>query len=136
MITTAEKDKAIEIARNFPYLPHGDRLVILPDPTERTLPSGLIIPDSVEERPQSGRVIALGEDIGNTQALLRHVVEMRKIIDPSFDEFLEPDYRVKADIGDTVLFGKFAGTEIEVEKAKYLVIRFADVWATVKDETA
>lgn len=129
-----EQKSAIEIAKKFPYLPHGDRLVIIPDPTERKLPSGLIIPDTVEERPQSGRVIALGEEVSQLQATLLHVIELRKIIDPTYDELDEPDHRIKAQIGDTVLFGKYAGTEIEVEKVKYLIIRFADVWATVKDE--
>lgn len=121
--------KLIEI---FPWRPHQDRVVVLPDPSDYVLPSGIIIPDTATEKPQSGVVIALGSEISTTEALLAHIVAIRMHIDSSYVPNTKDYYITESVPGDRVLFGKYAGLEITVQDVKYLVMRFADVIATVK----
>lgn len=86
--------------------PLADRVLILPTPAEEVTAAGIIIPDSAKEKPLKGTVIAVG---GGTK---------------------EEEMVVKKD--DEVLFGKYAGTEVEVEGTKYLIMRQSDVLAVLE----
>ena len=83
--------------------PLSDRVLIEPTAAEEVTASGIIIPDSAKEKPLRGTVLAVGEGTKD-----------------------EP-MNLKA--GDKVLFGKYAGTEIEFEGTKYLLMRQSDVLA-------
>lgn len=85
--------------------PLADRVLILPAPAEEVTVAGIIIPDSAKEKPLKGRVIATGCGTKDEEMVL------------------------KAD--DTVIFGKYAGTEIEFEGEKYLIMRQSDVLAVI-----
>ncbi len=86
--------------------PLADRVLILPTPAEEVTAAGIIIPDSAKEKPLKGTVIAVG---GGTK---------------------DEEMVVKKD--DEVLFGKYAGTEVEVEGTKYLIMRQSDVLAVLE----
>ena len=81
--------------------PLADRVLIQPTPAEETTLSGIIIPDSAKEKPLKGTVIAAGEGTKDEKMILKE--------------------------GDIVLYGKYAGTEIELEGEKYLIMRQSDV---------
>jgi chaperonin GroES len=83
--------------------PLADRVLIQPIPAEEVTVSGIIIPDSAKEKPLKGTVLAVGPG--------------------TKDEAME----LKA--GDVVLYGKYAGTEVEVDKEKVLIMRQSDVLA-------
>src|SRR5690625_5432002 len=78
--------------------PLGDRVVVKPEAAEEKTSSGLYIPDTAKEKPQRGTVVAVGPGR----------VENGTKIDMSVSE------------GDTVLYGKYAGTEITIENEDYL----------------
>lgn len=83
--------------------PLSDRVLIQPAPAEEVTVSGIIIPDSAKEKPLKGTVVAAGPG--------------------TKDE----DMQLKA--GDTVLYGKYAGTEVEIDGEKMLIMRQSDVLA-------
>ncbi len=83
--------------------PLADRVLIKPAPAEETTLSGIIIPDSAKEKPLKGSVLAAGEGTKDEKMILKE--------------------------GYTVLYGKYAGTEIELEGEKYLIMRQSDVLA-------
>ena len=86
--------------------PLQDRIVIkVIEDTEQTS-GGIFIPDSAKEKPLRGEVIAVGEGTKDEKMLLSE--------------------------GDTVLYGKYAGTELEYEGEKYLIMRQSDVLAILK----
>ena len=91
--------------------PLGDRVVIEPeDDVEQTTPAGLVIPDTAKEKPQIGKVVAVGPG--------------------ALDDDGE---RLPMDVkdGDRVLYSKFAGTEVKVDGAEYLVLSSRDLLAIV-----
>jgi chaperonin GroES len=92
--------------------PLGDRLVIKPIEQEETTASGLVLPETAKEKPQQGMVIATGpgkrDDDGKR-------VEMDVAVD------------------DTVLYAKYAGTEIKIEGDKLLILKESDVLAILED---
>ena len=83
--------------------PLADRVLIKPAPAEEKTVGGIIIPDSAKEKPLKGEIVAVGN---GTKA-----EEM--VVKP----------------GDTVLYGKYAGTELELDGEKYLIMRQSDVLA-------
>lgn len=85
--------------------PLADRVLIQPTPAEETTLSGIIIPDSAKEKPLKGKVLAVGHGTKDEEMVLKE--------------------------GDTVLYGKYAGQEIEVEGVKYLMMRQSDVLAII-----
>ncbi|PKP14459.1 MAG: co-chaperone GroES [Bacteroidetes bacterium HGW-Bacteroidetes-3] len=85
--------------------PLSDRVLVKPLPAEKTTASGLIIPDSAKEKQQKGTVIAIGNGL--------------------------KDEPMTVKIGDTVLFGKYAGTELVVDGTEYLIMRESDILAIV-----
>jgi chaperonin GroES len=88
--------------------PLHDRVIIKPAPAEETTKGGLIIPDTVKEKPQRGEIIAIGEG---------KVSEDGKV------------HPLAVKIGDNVLYGKYAGTEISVDGTDYLIMRESDIFA-------
>ncbi len=86
--------------------PLGDRILVQRVEEESTSAGGIIIPDSAKEKPQEGKVIAVGTgrvtDVGKTQPL-----DVKK--------------------GDKVLFGKYSGTEVNLDGTEHLIIREDDV---------
>jgi len=89
--------------------PLGDRVVVQAL-TQETSKSGIIIPDTAKEKPQQGKVVAVGPGR----------------LSESGDR-LEPEVKK----GDTVLFGKYSGTEIEVESDNLLILRESDILAVL-----
>jgi chaperonin GroES len=90
--------------------PLADRVLVRPAAAEEKTASGIIIPDSAKEKPQKGEIIAIGE--GKT-------AENGTLVKP----------QVK--VGDNVLYGKYAGTEITVEGKDYLIMRESDIFAVL-----
>jgi len=91
--------------------PLHDRVIIKPASPEETTKGGIIIPDTAKEKPMQGEVIAIGTG---------KVAEDGKVTPLS----------VK--IGDKVLYGKYAGTEITVDGDELLIMREGDIFAVVK----
>ncbi len=85
--------------------PLADRVVVKAAKAEEKTASGIIIPDSAKEKPQKGEIIAAGPG--------------------TKDEVME----VK--VGDTVLYGKYAGTELNIDGEDYLIMRQSDILAIV-----
>lgn len=85
--------------------PLADRVLVEPAPAEEKTASGIIIPDSAKEKPQRGRVIAVGGG--------------------------KKDEPMTVKEGDTVLYGKYSGTEISIEGTDYLIMRESDIFAIV-----
>ena len=90
--------------------PLGDRIVVRPLEAKEKTKAGLVLPDTAKEKPQEGKIIAVGTgrllDDGAIKAL-----EVRN--------------------GDRVLYGKYAGTEVSIEGEDYLILREEDVLAVV-----
>ena len=91
--------------------PLGDRILIKPLKAEEKTKGGIILPDTAKEKPQEGKVIAVGK--GKT-------LESGKV------ESLE----VK--VGDKVLYGKYSGTEIKIEGEEHLIVKEEDVLAIIE----
>lgn len=91
--------------------PLHDRLVVKRMEEERTSPGGIVIPDSATEKPSKGEVIAVGNGKVNDNGEVRPV-----------------DVKV----GDTILFGKYSGTEVKVDGDDLLVMREDDVMAVIE----
>ena len=85
--------------------PLADRVLILPAPAEEKV-GGIIIPDTEKEKPLRGKVVAAGNGTKDEEMILKE--------------------------GDTVLYGKYAGTELEYEGTKYLMMRQSDVLAVIE----
>ena len=92
--------------------PLGDRLIVKAIEEEETSPSGIVLPDTAKEKPQKGKVIAVG--------------------DGAWDE--DGEKRIPLDVatGDTVLYSKYGGTEVKVDGEDLLVLRESDVLAKVE----
>jgi chaperonin GroES len=90
--------------------PLGDRVVIKPMEAEETTKGGIILPDTAKEKPQKGKVLALGSG-----------------------RILDNGTRVPLDVreGDTVIFSKYGGTEIKVEGEDYLIVSERDILAVL-----
>lgn len=85
--------------------PLADRVLIEPAQVEEKTIGGIIIPDTAKEKPLKGTVVAAGNGTKDEDMVLK--------------------------VGDVVLFGKYAGTELEFEGKKYLIMRQSDVIATL-----
>jgi chaperonin GroES len=90
--------------------PLGDRLLVKPIEQEEKTASGIILPETAKEKPQEGEVLAVGPG-------------GRK----------EDGSRIEMDVevGDRVLYAKYAGTEVKMDGVKYLILRESDVLAIV-----
>lgn len=85
--------------------PLADRVLIEPAPAETKTVGGIIIPDTAKEKPLQGTIVAVGKGTKDEEMVLKE--------------------------GDTVLYGKYAGTELEFEGKKYLIMRQSDVMAVL-----
>ncbi|MCD8319045.1 MAG: co-chaperone GroES [Paraprevotella sp.] len=85
--------------------PLADRVLIEPAPAETKTVGGIIIPDTAKEKPLQGTIVAVGKGTKDEEMVLKE--------------------------GDTVLYGKYAGTEVEFEGKKYLIMRQSDVVAVL-----
>ncbi len=85
--------------------PLADRVLIEPAPAETKTVGGIIIPDTAKEKPLQGTIVAVGKGTKDEEMILKE--------------------------GDTVLYGKYAGTELEFEGKKYLIMRQSDVVAVL-----
>ena len=85
--------------------PLADRVLIEPAPAETKTVGGNIIPDTAKEKPLQGTIVAVGKGTKDEEMVLKE--------------------------GDTVLYGKYAGTELEFEGKKYLIMRQSDVVAVL-----
>ena len=80
-----------------------NRVFVKPEAAETKTASGLYIPDSAKEKPLQGKIMAVGNDVKDESPTVK--------------------------VGDTVLYGKFAGTEINYEGNDYLIMRESDIFA-------
>lgn len=85
--------------------PLADRVLIKVAPAEEKTAGGIIIPDTAKEKPLQGEVLAVGNGTKDEEMVLK--------------------------AGDTVLYGKYAGTEVELDGEKYLIMRQSDVLAVL-----
>jgi chaperonin GroES len=92
--------------------PLGDRILVRPLEAEEKTKGGIILPDTAKEKPQEGRVVAVGKG---------------KVLDDGKVQPLE----VKP--GDKILYGKYSGTEIKLEDEEHLIIKEEDVLAIITD---
>ena len=91
-----------------PFQPLGDRVVVKPKPREETTRSGIVLPDTAKEKPQEGTVIAVGPG-----------------------RLLDNGSRIPLEVkeGDTVIFAKYAGTELKHNDEEYVIMRESDLLA-------
>jgi chaperonin GroES len=87
------------------FKPNEDRVLVEPAEAETKTASGIIIPDTAKEKPQKGKVIAVGEGL--------------------------KDKPVTVKVGDSVLYGKYSGTEIIIEGTEYLIMRNSDIFGII-----
>ena len=85
--------------------PLADRVLVLPAVAEEKI-GGIIIPDTAKEKPMHGKIVATGNGTKDEEMILK--------------------------VGDEVLYGKYAGTELEYDGVKYLMMRQSDVLAIIK----
>ena len=85
--------------------PLADRVLIQPAEAEQKTASGIIIPDTAKEKPQSGKVVAVGKGT--------------------------KDHEMTVKVGDTVLYGKYSGTEINYEGNVYMIMKESDIDAII-----
>ncbi|MBL7924188.1 MAG: co-chaperone GroES [Bacteroidia bacterium] len=85
--------------------PLADRVIVEVSPAEEKTASGIIIPDTAKEKPQKGKVVAIGTG--------------------------KKDEPLTVKVGDTVLYGKYAGTEISVDGKEFLIMRESDIFAVI-----
>jgi len=90
--------------------PLADRVVVLPLDEDEQMRGSLYIPDTAKEKPQSGKIVAVGEG---------------KLSDEGVR--IAPD----VEVGQTVLYGKYSGTEVTVEGDEYLILRESDILAII-----
>ncbi len=85
--------------------PLADRVVIEPKEAETRTASGIYIPDTAKEKPQQGKIVAAGPG--------------------------KKDEPMEVKVGDEVLYGKYAGTEVTYEEKKYLIVKQSDILAII-----
>lgn len=85
--------------------PLSDRVLVEPQEAETKTASGLYIPDSAKEKPQQGKVVAVGKG--------------------------KKDHNMTVKVGDVVLYGKYAGNELKLDGKDYLIMREDDILAII-----
>ncbi|MFN3343681.1 MAG: co-chaperone GroES [Flavobacteriales bacterium] len=85
--------------------PLADRVLIEPVQAESKTAGGIIIPDTAKEKPQRGRVVAVGSG--------------------------KKDEPMSVKVGDTVLYGKYSGTEISIDGTDYMIMKESDIYAII-----
>jgi chaperonin GroES len=90
------------------FEPLADRVIVKPSPKEEVSKGGIVLPDTAKEKPQEGEIVAVGPG---------RVTEDGKRI------------AMEVKVGDTVLYAKYAGTELKYDDEEYLVMRESDILA-------
>ena len=103
VVLIAENDKRKKTIKIMNVKPLADRVLIEPAPAETKTVGGIIIPDTAKEKPLKGTIVAVGNGTKDEEMVLK--------------------------VGDQVLYGKYAGTELELDGTKYLIMRQSDVVA-------
>ncbi len=85
--------------------PLSDRVLVAPQEAETKTSSGIYIPDSAKEKPQQGKIVAVGKG--------------------------KKDHEMTVKVGDTVLYGKYSGSELKYEGNDYLIMREDDILAII-----
>lgn len=93
------------MANNVNITPLHDRVIVKPAPAEEKTAGGIIIPDTAKEKPQRGTVVAAGPG--------------------------KKDEPMTVKSGDTILYGKYAGTEVSFDGSDYLIMRESDILAVI-----
>ena len=93
--------------------PLGDRIVVEPLEAEEKTKGGIILPDTAKEKPQEGKVVAVGKG---------KVGEDGKVVS------------MEVKVGDKVLYGKYSGTEITIDDKEYIILKEEDILAVVEDK--
>jgi len=101
------------MATKFKIRPLGDRVVIEPLEAEEKTKGGIILPDTAKEKPQEGKVVAVGKGKMNDKGEL---------------------VPLEVKVGDKVLYGKYAGTEVTVDDKQYIILREDDILAIVEEK--
>ncbi|MCC7232179.1 MAG: co-chaperone GroES [Bacteroidia bacterium] len=83
--------------------PLGDRVLVQASAAETKTAGGIIIPDTAQEKPQKGKIVAVGNG--------------------------KKDEPMTVKVGDSVLYGKYSGTEVSIEGKEYLIMRESDIFA-------
>lgn len=92
------------------FKPLHDRIAIKPIEHEEKTKGGIIIPDTAKEKPMQGEIVAVGNGIRNKKGEI---------------------YPLELKVGDKVLYGKWAGTEIEIKGEKLIVMKESDVFGII-----
>jgi chaperonin GroES len=85
--------------------PLADRVLIMPAEAEQKTAAGIIIPDTAKEKPMRGKVLAVGKGT--------------------------KDHDMTVKVGDEVLYGKYSGTEVEIDGTKYMIMKEGDIYAII-----
>jgi len=101
------------MATKFKIRPLGDRVVVEPLEAEEKTKGGIILPDTAKEKPQEGKVVAIGKGKVNDKG---EVIPM------------------EVKVGDKVLYGKYSGTEVTVDNKQYIILREDDILAIVEEK--
>lgn len=107
-IKTPVKVETVEVLK-----PINDKLVVIEEPVEETTAGGIFIPDQSKEKPQFGKVIAVGE--GEKKEYGRHPMDVRE--------------------GDRIAYTRYSGTEIQIKGQKYSILRERDVLAVIESRS-
>jgi len=105
LVSRKVKQKIVIKMSKVNIKPLADRVIIEPAAAEEKTASGIIIPDTAKEKPQKGSVVAVGNG--------------------------KKDEPITVKVGDSVLYGKYAGTEITIDGNEYLIMRESDIFAIV-----
>ncbi len=90
--------------------PLADRVVVEPDEAQEVSAGGIILPDTAQEKPQQGKVVAVGPGkVSDAGTLIESAVKK----------------------GDTVLYGKYSGTEVTIDGREYSIMRESDILAVL-----
>jgi chaperonin GroES len=87
--------------------PMSGKVLIQPQAAEQKTSSGIIIPDSAQEKPQRGKIVAIGNQ--------------------------KEDEPLEVKVGDIVLYGKYSGTEIKIDDQEYLIMNQSDILLVVEE---
>lgn len=87
------------------FKPLADRVLVEPAAAEEKTASGIIIPDTAKEKPQKGSVVAIGTG--------------------------KKDEPLNVKVGDSVLYGKYSGTEVSIDGTEYLIMKESDIYGIV-----
>lgn len=87
------------------FKPLADRVLIEPAPAEQVTASGIIIPDTAKEKPLRGKIVAAGNG--------------------------KKDEPMTVKVGDTVMYGQYAGTEIKLDGTTYIIMKESDVYGII-----